>query len=120
MIGNFRDLPNRPENIMSQKMTTQTCSIFLFQAGLYALDEPVAIQDIKDNPKKVGQIIAAQKPAWEPGKKPRYMYKKLTPSVCDPGIRLFFLPPILRDRRNLAIGSKLKHCRTVFPSILLL
>lgn len=37
-----------------------------FQAGLAALDEPISREDAF-NPKRIGEIIARQKPNWTPG-----------------------------------------------------
>jgi CubicO group peptidase (beta-lactamase class C family) len=41
-------------------------SIF-FQAGLAALDETLTLEDLISNSPKVAQVLADQKPLWEPG-----------------------------------------------------
>ncbi len=41
--------------------------LFIFQAGLAVIDEEFSAFDILQNPEKVGQILAKQKPNWTPG-----------------------------------------------------
>lgn len=42
------------------------------QAGLITLDEPYWLAELKHNPVKLGQKLAAQKPFWTPGEKHGY------------------------------------------------
>jgi len=41
------------------------------QAGLFAIDEPVSIEDVAD-PDRLAAILARQRPAWEPGTRQAY------------------------------------------------
>ena len=42
-------------------------NFLLLQAGLAIIDEEYSAYDIQDNPSKIGEVLARQKPNWTPG-----------------------------------------------------
>ncbi|MFX1490009.1 MAG: serine hydrolase domain-containing protein [Promethearchaeota archaeon] len=60
-----------PEFAQNGKENITVRQLLSHQAGLCAIDEPMDL-DILGNPERMGEIIAAQAPLWEPGKSHGY------------------------------------------------
>jgi CubicO group peptidase (beta-lactamase class C family) len=60
-----------PEFAQNGKENITVRQLLAHQAGLFALDEPVAREIVAD-PDRLAQILARQKPAWEPGTRQGY------------------------------------------------
>ena len=60
-----------PEFAQHGKELTTVRQLLAHQAGLFAIDEPVGIDDLVD-PDRLATILARQKPAWPPGTRQAY------------------------------------------------
>jgi len=60
-----------PEFAQQGKASITVRQLLAHQAGLFAIDEPVSIEDVAD-PDRLAAILARQRPAWEPGTRQAY------------------------------------------------
>ncbi|MDM7922871.1 MAG: serine hydrolase domain-containing protein [Pyrinomonadaceae bacterium] len=60
-----------PEFAQTGKAGITVRQLLAHQAGLFAFDEPVTIDDVRD-PDRLAEIMARAKPAWEPGTRQAY------------------------------------------------
>ena len=60
-----------PEFAQNGKENITVRQLLAHQAGLFAFDEPVGIEDVRDLD-RLAEIMARQKPAWEPGTRQGY------------------------------------------------
>lgn len=60
-----------PEFAQNGKETITVRQLLAHQAGLFAFDEPVD-RDVVADPDRLAQVMARQKPAWEPGSRQAY------------------------------------------------
>src|SRR6188508_1683587 len=60
-----------PEFAQQGKETVTVRQLLAHQAGLFAFDEPVD-RSVVENPDRLAEVMARQKPAWEPGTRQAY------------------------------------------------
>ena len=60
-----------PEFAQNGKEAITVRQLLAHQAGLFAFDEPVDRRTV-ENPDRLAEVMARQKPAWEPGKRQAY------------------------------------------------
>ncbi|KAL5018977.1 hypothetical protein ScPMuIL_004699 [Solemya velum] len=82
-----------PEFAQNGKADITLAQFMSHQAGVPALDEEFTISMLRDNPAKLGRLLAAQPPMWPPGKSHGYhpitfgLYLDQLVRRCDPKLR---------------------------------
>ena len=110
-----------PEFAQNGKERITVRQLLAHQAGLFAFDEPVDREVVADLD-RLAEIMARQRPAWEPGERQAYhaislgFYEGELIRRIDPAHRSLGQVLRRRDRRRRSASTSTSACRSRFPN----